>query len=134
MIDVEDDVETQEGNEFPGENYQEEMEMDAPQISVTPLTGFQGFQPTRVTGVMNKKVLHILIDFGSTHNSLNDGTARRMGCQMVPIKSVQVAAANGSALICSLVFLAFKWRMHGLEFTVDVLIIPLENYDMVLGI
>ncbi|KAM0066244.1 putative nucleotidyltransferase, Ribonuclease H [Helianthus debilis subsp. tardiflorus] len=47
---------------------------------------------------------------------------------------MRVTVANGNQLECGLKCKDFKWMMQGVWFVADVLVLPLENYDMVLGV
>lgn len=88
----------------------------------------------RVRGSVKGKIVHILIDTGSTHNFLDLDAAKRLGCPLKVIPAVSVAVANGSKISSSRVSGTFSWKMQGVEFSSDVLILPLGGYDVVLGI
>ena len=94
----------------------------------------QGFQTIRVTGYVEKKVIQILIDSGSTHNFMDVRLAQRMGCKMETIHLQSVSVADGSELRCDYICKNFKWRFQGANFCTDVLLIPLGSCDMVLGV
>lgn len=59
---------------------------------------------------------------------------KSLGCTLEPIPAVKVAVANGNEIIYTKVCKAFQWKMQGNLFSADFLILPLENYDMVLVI
>ena len=69
-IPGEDDEESAELLPETGDDLSEETEVQ-PQISMLALSGAQGFQTMRITGLYGKTPLHILIDSGSTHNFLD---------------------------------------------------------------
>ncbi|GKB34589.1 hypothetical protein Tco_0879531 [Tanacetum coccineum] len=56
------------------------MQDEIPQISLNALNGFNTFQTMRVTGKVGKHELHILVDFGSTHNFLDVNVPKHVGC------------------------------------------------------
>ena len=58
----------------------------------------------------------------------------RLGCVLEPIYELKVIAANGNELRCIKVCKAFSWMMQGQTFQANVLALPLDNYDLVLGI
>ena len=88
----------------------------------------------RVTGYVGKRPIQILIDSDSTHNFVDQGLARKLGCQLKPIHLQPITMADGSRLKCSYTCSHFTWRLQGVTFHSDVLLIPLGSCDMVLGI
>ncbi|GJS33919.1 hypothetical protein Tco_0532301 [Tanacetum coccineum] len=56
------------------------MQDEIPQISLNALNGCNTFQTMRVTGKVGKHELHILVDFGSTHNFLDVNVPKHVGC------------------------------------------------------
>ncbi|PKI53799.1 hypothetical protein CRG98_025805 [Punica granatum] len=76
---------------------EEELEeIPPPQISLNALLGTQSFQTMRVVGTVGRRLLHILVDSGSTHNFLNEEVGGRLGCLTEPMPMVKVAVANGN--------------------------------------
>ncbi|GKA89610.1 hypothetical protein Tco_0811422 [Tanacetum coccineum] len=65
----------------------------------------------RVKGFVRKKVVHTLIDCGSTHNFLDWNTARKLRCKLRKI-----------------------YPLEGITYTTDVMIVPLGGCEMVLEI
>lgn len=47
---------------------------------------------------------------------------------------MKVTVANGNQLECGEKCSHFKWMMQGVWFNAEVLVLPLENCDMVLGV
>jgi len=88
----------------------------------------------RVTGKVKTTPLHILIDSGSTHNFLDLATAKRLHCEIRKIPPLQVVVANGQQLVCTSMCKNFSWSLLAETFTTDVILVPLGNYEMVLGI
>ncbi|XP_074306486.1 uncharacterized protein LOC141641737 [Silene latifolia] len=101
---------------------------------VNALSGSQGFHTMRVVGTHRQKPLHILVDSGSTHNFMDLSLAKKLGCSLEKIPPQAVAVADGNHLACQYVCKKFSWMLHGHTFTNDVMLIPLGNCDMVLGI
>ncbi|XP_070017897.1 uncharacterized protein [Nicotiana sylvestris] len=103
------------------------------EISVHVLNGSMGFKCLRATGYNAKKPLLILIDTGSTHNFINSGLVKQLRCPATTTCSQIVAAANGSGMkvdkVCRL-----SWLLQGAEFEANFMLLPLANYDVVLGI
>lgn len=105
-----------------------------PQLSIHALTCMDSCQTMRIRGCYVTKMLFLLIDLGSSHNFLDKGMTKSLGCTLEPIPAVKVAVANGNEIIYTKVCKAFQWKMQGNLFSADFLILPLENYDMVLVI
>ena len=105
-----------------------------PQISINVMSGHPGFNTMRVAGLKGKKTLHILIDSGSTHNFLDEHLATKLGCKLEPITTQSVVIAGGSTLQCQFMVREFTWILHGIEFSADILLLPLGGCDLVLGV
>ena len=83
---------------------------------------------------MKTKPLNILIDSGSTHNFLDTKMAKKLGCKVEEIGPMKVDVANGNSLACVAICRGLTWTLQGSKFTTDVLLLPLGNCDMVLGV
>ncbi|GJU60642.1 retrotransposable element Tf2 [Tanacetum coccineum] len=116
----------------PGHKCSEEEVM--PQVSLNAMNGVNSYQTMRVKGHVRRLVLHMLVDCGSTHNFLDLQAAKRMGCRMSKMCSLQVSVANGQVMSSVYVCKNFKWNLQGHDFVTDVMILPLGGCEMVLGI
>lgn len=127
----------------------EEMEIKEPEgdtesseetsaiISMKALSGIQtlaDYNTMRVSGSVNGQKVHILIDSGSTHNFIDQFTAQQLGCEMTDHSPMTVVVANGEKIKCDQICSGLRWRMQGVEFTSDFMILPLEGCQVVLGI
>ncbi|XP_019252819.1 PREDICTED: uncharacterized protein LOC109231628 [Nicotiana attenuata] len=103
------------------------------EISVYALNGSLGFKCLRATGFNAKKPLHILIDTGSTHNFINSELVQQLRYPVTTTCSQVVATANGTGMkvdkACRL-----SWLLQGAEFEANFMLLPLANYDVVLGV
>ena len=88
----------------------------------------------RVTVFVKNKPLHILVDSGSTHNFLDVEVAKKLGCKLEKVGPMRVDVVNGSSLACVAACKGLTWTLQGTKFITDVLLLPLGNCDMVLGI
>ncbi|GKF32397.1 putative nucleotidyltransferase, ribonuclease H [Tanacetum coccineum] len=88
------------------------MQDELPQISLNALNGSITFQTMRVTGKVGKHKLHIFVDYGSTHNFLDDNVAKRIGCQL-----------KDTSKECK----ESVWQLQGETFKADMMILPLEG-------
>lgn len=68
---------------------------EIPQISLHALNGLNAYQTMRVVGKTKNATLHILIDFGNTHNFLDIVVAKTLHCDVKKIPPVQLAITNG---------------------------------------
>ena len=87
----------------------------------------------RVVGFVKHKLVHILIDFASTHNCLDNEYAKKLGCVLEQIVPQEVTVADGNKLACQYRCKNFSWKINGTVFDTDVLLIPIGTCDMVLG-
>ncbi|XP_074313633.1 uncharacterized protein LOC141648817 [Silene latifolia] len=139
-------IEEYEDTEGESEEMEEECEMniepnitegvveEQPLISLNAMAGHNSFQTMRVTGKVRTHSVHILIDSGSTHNFLDEGVARKLGCRLVNTCPLEVSVANGDKIITTKMCKKFTWKLHDVEFFTDVMIVPLGGCEMVLGV
>jgi hypothetical protein len=128
-------IEDEEEN-FEEEETIETMNVEAltPHLSLHALQGTTGCHTIKVWGKLDKCPIFILIDSGSTHNFLNANLASKQNCLLTPIKPMLVEAANGGTMSCTKLCKNLQWKMQGVQFQADVFVMPLQSYDMVLGI
>ncbi|PNX92266.1 retrotransposon-related protein [Trifolium pratense] len=109
-------------------------QFDSPQLSLQALTGVSHYQTMRVTGMHDKKVLHILLDSGSTHNFLDLELAKKLGCKLEAISPLAITSGGGHKLEAAFVCKSFKWLLQQTVFMADVIVLPLGCSDLILGI
>ena len=136
VMEVDDGFREEEPPAEEAEGCDETEEEDSPLISINAISGStsRGFQTMRIAGRVGKRTIHILIDFGSTHNFLDLNLAKKLGLRLTPIKSVFVDVADGNRLECASMCKDLKWSLRGTSLTTEVLLLPLGNCDMVLGV
>ncbi|XP_074297855.1 uncharacterized protein LOC141628647 [Silene latifolia] len=117
-----------------GEAEVEDMGTEQPMISLNAISGHTSDQTMRVQGRVKHTAVYILIDSGSTHNFCDTKTAQRLGCKITTTYPLEVSVANGEKFMTSKVCKGFKWLLHGIEFTTDVMVVPLGGCEMVLGV
>ncbi|XP_074327433.1 uncharacterized protein LOC141665350 [Apium graveolens] len=103
-------------------------------ISVNALAGNQNFQTMRVKGFVKGKMVHILIDTGSTHNFLDEGLAKEIGVDIEEIPSQMITVADGNQMAYDKICKKFEWGMSDIDFCTEVMLIGLGSCDMGLGI
>jgi hypothetical protein len=82
----------------------------------------------------DKKLLHNLLDIGSTHNFLDLNIAKKLGCKLEAIASLPVTGGGGHKLEPAFICRNFKWVLQQSEFTADIIVLPLVCCDLILGI
>nr|GEX39470.1 retrotransposable element Tf2 [Tanacetum cinerariifolium] len=107
---------------------------DSPQITLNTLSSLNSYQTMRVRGRVGKKMVHILVDCGSTHNFLDIHTAKKLGCRLDNITPMQVSVANGQRMMGTSVCHDFKRSFQNEVFISDVMLLPLGGCEMVLDI
>ncbi|XP_058754567.1 uncharacterized protein LOC131627728 [Vicia villosa] len=110
------------------------QDFDNPQLSFHSLTGIANFHTMRVTGLHDKKMLHILLDSGNTHNFLDLEIAKAIGCKLEAIPPLSVTGGGGHKLEAAFICRGFKWQLQQAQFTADVIVLPLVCCDLILGI
>lgn len=115
------------------EKGEDKEDLQCAQISVQALEGMNAFLTMRVEGHHGKKALQLLLDTGSTHNFIDASKAMKLDCKVESIPPMWVKVADGGQLQCNMIR-NFTWKMHGSEFTADVMLLLLSGSDLVLGI
>lgn len=103
-------------------------------LTLHAMMGIHTFKTMRITGSAFGKPLHVLIDCGSTHNFLDFDYARKAGCKLAETTPFYVDLAGNKRLISKYECKNFTWRMQGVQFHTDIMILPLGGCDMVLSI
>nr|GEU54068.1 integrase, catalytic region, zinc finger, CCHC-type, peptidase aspartic, catalytic [Tanacetum cinerariifolium] len=65
-----------------------------------------------------------------THNFLDIDNAKQLGCQLSSTFPLQVDIASGVKLTSEFIYKKFTWQIHGQEFVIDVILLPLGGCDM----
>ncbi|PKA54738.1 hypothetical protein AXF42_Ash000573 [Apostasia shenzhenica] len=87
-----------------------------------------------IKGELSGQGIHILIDSESTHNFVDPGVLKGAEglCESVSNQLIKLAA--GATLRTQHMVRGLKWKMCGIEFSADVMIILLGSYDIILGV
>lgn len=129
------EIDDEEFFEALEEDEHEEEEGDIAHISVSGIAGItENYRTMKVRGIHGKRPLYILIDSGSTHNFMDPVLAEKLGCKIQPPLMKKVAVAGGGKLAVQGRLEQFEWRFQNANFKQDMMLIPLGNCDMVLGV
>ena len=75
-----------------------------------------------------------LVDSGSTHSFISVDAARRLNLQPLLRPGLQVTVANGDRVDSTGICKSIRIFIDTEEFLIDLFVIPLEGFDMVLGV
>nr|GEZ82824.1 hypothetical protein [Tanacetum cinerariifolium] len=91
---IEDSLETHLGEEVESPNANGELLLSecyaSLQISLNAISGVPTYNTMRMKAMVNKHLLHLLMDTGSTHNFLDLFTAKKLGCKLTKTYPLQV--------------------------------------------
>ena len=95
--------------------------------------GADGPRTMRFLDNIRKHQVLILVDSGSSHSFLSSHIADNLvGVQLLS-SSVKVQVANGGIMQCSSHLPASAWTIQGHSFTTDLRVLPLQHFDLILG-
>ncbi|XP_037424582.1 uncharacterized protein LOC119289334 [Triticum dicoccoides] len=121
------ETETEEANATAG---QSESVM---QISVQAVNGTSCKESIKLQGMVGKLHLLILVDSGSSNTFISQKLVQQLQCPLEAIPTAKVAIAGGGTLQCTHQVLNLQWCCQGYTFTSSLKVLPLENYDIILG-
>jgi len=105
-----------------------------PLISLHALTGIRTADTMQVKVRMGNHQITALLDSGSTHNFISGPAAQHIGLNFINSRGVNVIVANGDRVSSRGLAEDVAIRIGEEFFTIDCYTIPLECYDMVLGV
>ena len=122
-----------ESEELDPEKDPENSELP-PLISLHAITGIRPEETMQLRVNIGNHELTALLDSGSTHNFVSMEAARHIGLSFHDSKGKNVVIANGDRVACRGLARDVALCIAGSFFTVDSYTIPLDCYDMVLGV
>lgn len=87
----------------------------------------------RILGHVQGKELLILVDSGSSVSFVSTQLASGLTGLQPLARQLIVRVANGSKLKCEAVIPNCEWHVQGHVFHTTLRVLPLPNYDMILG-
>lgn len=102
-------------------------------ISLQAMNGTESFKTLRLRGYLNGKEVFMLIDSGSSHSFISSTVASSVTQWQSLKHPVRVQVANGATLACTHELSDQVWGCQGYTFRTTLKIIPLQGYDIVLG-
>jgi hypothetical protein len=111
-----------------------DLEETNPTISCHALTNISSPQTLNIQGYIKKKNVAILIDYGSTHNSINYKLAKDFNYFVYPTPEFQVMIAYGGTINCSGKCHSIKLNMGECFLDSPMISIEMGGADVVLGV
>jgi hypothetical protein len=106
---------------------------EAPVFSLYAVAGVPSSNTLQLPVQVGAAEFIALIDTGSTHSFIGELAAHRTGLPIEPRPGLTATVANGERIACPGVLRRTPMIIDGLEFQVDLFIMPLAGYDVVLG-
>ena len=104
------------------------------EISLHALTGIQASRTMQLQVNIAGHTVFALVDSGSTHNFIAEGTARRLGIACADRHGLSVAVANGDRIKCAGRCDGVTLSIDAEDFCIDFFAIPLEAFELILGV
>lgn len=77
--------------------------------------------------------LLILIDSCSSNNFISEKLVEKLQCLVEQLTLASVRVVGGGLLTCTRQVLGLQWWCQGTSFTTSLKALPLDNYDIILG-
>jgi hypothetical protein len=75
----------------------------------------------------------VSLDFGSSNSFLSESVSVSLQGVSQTASVIKVKVANGTMLSSSTKLLGAEWQVQGFSFCSDLKILPLQSFDMILG-
>lgn len=102
-------------------------------LSKSALSGIPAARTIRLVGSLANIPVQILVDSGSSSSFVNQSLVPRLTHIHYDQVSSNVQVAGGSLLVSQGVLRSVPWTVDGCMFTSDFRILPLANFDVVIG-
>ncbi|KAF3645204.1 hypothetical protein FXO38_19759 [Capsicum annuum] len=105
-----------------------------PAISLHAITRKQHVDAMQLQAVIDKKLLLSLVGSGSTHNFISSTAAQRLDLPIQRRRNLYASVANGEKISSLGICMVVQFSVANHSFNVDLYVIPLDAFDIVLGI
>lgn len=106
---------------------------EAPLFSLHAMAGVSVGSTIQLRVLLAAASFVALINTGSTHSFIGEAAARRTGLLIEPRPGLMATVANGERVSCPGVIRRAPIFLDGMEFCVNLFVMPLAGYDVVLG-
>ena len=110
-----------------------ETEETVMKLSIQAVSGTSCKESIKLQGMIGKTHLLILIDSGSSNNFISEKLVEKLQCPVEQLNPATVRVAGGGLLTCTKQVLGLQWWCQGTSFTTSLKALPLDNYDIILG-
>ncbi|WVZ54205.1 LOW QUALITY PROTEIN: hypothetical protein U9M48_005042 [Paspalum notatum var. saurae] len=136
LFQLEDDPVSQIQHQPPSE--QAAIESDCPEqvfcaLSQEALSGSSAPRTMQLEGSIQSHELLVLLDSGSSNTFLSSLMATVLDGVAPLSQPINVQVANGAVLSCTSHIPQAVWSLQHCQFTSDLKILPLQHYDLILG-
>jgi hypothetical protein len=102
-------------------------------LSAEALAGADGPRTMCFEGAIHAIPLLILVDSGSSHSFISSKIAAKLlGIQRLTAP-ISVQVANGEILQCAAYLPGAVWTVQDIRFSSDLRVLPLQHFDLILG-
>lgn len=102
-------------------------------ITLYAINGVPVHNTFKIAGQVKRKPILILLDSGSTRNIVSSSMVKRLRCDTEVIPTFKVTLADGKQVEGRLQCKGLTWVAGDQQFQIDALVLPLYDYDMILG-
>ena len=113
---------------------EEGEEEDNVTISLHAIKGVTSSKIIKMEGKVLEGSLMVLIDSGSSHSFIDEGTRRKMKCELPNTQPLAVTVANRSRVLSKSTHLGFCWTMQRESFKADLRLLKLGGCQIVLRV
>lgn len=108
-------------------------EDDEHNICMYALNGLPVHNTPKIEGSLGERRVLTLLDSGSSHNVIRQELVEELQCLTEPVAAYKVTLADGKKVEGSRMCKNLKWVAGNTEFVMDALVLPLWDYDLILG-
>jgi hypothetical protein len=120
--------------ESDSDNEKSETINDLLAVTIHALAGYSNPQTMRASGYIKRQPVIVLIDTSSTNNFLDENVSKRLSLSVETCDKFEVKLADGRTLTCESKCSKVKLLMQNQELQADFYLLPLGDYEVVLGI
>jgi hypothetical protein len=111
-----------------------DLEETTPMIYCHALASISTPQTLKIEGYVKKKKVTMLIDFGSTHNFIDNKLAKSLNCFVVLAPEFRVMITDGGTINCSRKCHSINLNMREYLLDSPMIAIQMGGVDIVLGV